>query len=108
MTGLDNAGPPGGWPPQAALMISVSAPEGGDERYQLVVASMVPQVTVDGIPVASSWGMWTVPVTPGRHCIVVCVNHFGNMRSPAQLVVDVPPGGQVPVYYRLPHSGRGP
>ncbi|WP_148306738.1 hypothetical protein [Nocardia nova] len=66
------------------------------------LAGLVPEVFVDGIPIATGWGHWAVPVPAGRRDVAIHVNRFGALLHPARLTVDVPAGGRTPVHYRMP------
>ncbi len=92
-------------PPAAAMLeVHVAAPVSG---HPLALMAMTPEIIVDGVIVARGWGLWVVPVPPGRHHVVVHINRFGVYQYHAQLPVEAGPGARVPVYYKLPVSNFG-
>lgn len=66
-----------------------------------MLAATGPQVEVDGMVRATTWGNCIVDVPPGQHHVAIHTRYLGQMGR-AQLGVLVQPGQQVPVFYRPP------
>ena len=61
-----------------------------------------PNIEVDGgDPIVAQWGPWPVELPAGKHHVRVATRYPGG-KSPAELTVDVPAGGEVRVFYRTP------
>lgn len=62
---------------------------------------IVPTLIVDGYQVASQYGVNQVPVNPGRHQVELYAQWMRRYGQ-ATMVVDVPAGGAVDVFYAAP------
>jgi len=62
------------------------------------------RISIDGgEPVVRRWGTERIPVQPGQHRVTVWFRYaFIQQACIGDVVVDVPPGAQVPVSYRVP------
>ena len=69
-----------------------------------LLAFFKPQVAIDGAqPVRVPWGDTIFPTAPGRHHVNVWFNYlFFGACGKAELMVDVPPAGLLPVRYKAP------
>jgi hypothetical protein len=59
------------------------------------------RVTIDGRTADANWGTLPVDLPVGQHQIAIRTRYIWDY-GPAQAVVPVGPGQQVPVYYRAP------
>ena len=88
------SGPPPSGPPAGWIQLTLQG--------SVITSSLVPPtVRLNGYPVATSYGVNSLPVPAGRWRIEVhCqwLRQFGQ----ATLDVDVAPGQQVPVFYAAP------
>lgn len=88
-------------PGSAVVVHAVSGASGGQVRCR------VDGHEVQLLPSVGSGSSTLVPVAPGQHMISCygiyqLVARYGE----AELVVDVPPGGQVDVHYALPRTSE--
>lgn len=98
--------PPQGYPPQqytapgsgpgGAVMLDCSY-----NKLGFFLAFTGPHIRVDGYGRDGSWGQTPIPLPPGTHSIEVHTRYMGQM-GPANILVNVYPGQQVPVFYRAP------
>lgn len=60
-----------------------------------------PRLTLNGQETRLKWGENQVPVQPGRYDVWIHVPYLWKIGQ-AGMPVEVPPGGQVPVFYAAP------
>ena len=69
-----------------------------------LLALFKPQVSINGAPpFQTRWGQTPVPVPPGRYQVEVWLPYlFFTQMGKNGVIVDVPPGGAVRVWWRAP------